>query len=105
MYAFVVIAFSVVAYPALWLWRRFVGTPRTRDQAFVAFHEAQMALLVNVYVGMGFLTCCIGFPVLLLPALLTLRAGRRGALRGEWWRIPLFGWVVRKPADLLGCRT
>lgn len=23
-------------------------------------------------------------------------AGRKAALRGEWWRVPLFGWVIRR---------
>ena len=94
VFAVLFVVLSVLIWPLIWAWRRFVRKPSLPAEQFVVFHADQMWLLMNLYLALSLLTCCLGFPLFLLPALLVIRAGRRGAERGEWWRVPLVGWVL-----------
>ncbi len=83
--------------PVTWIWNRFKRKHLDKNQLFVHFHSDQMGIVCNL-LWLGTIgTCGCGFPFLLIPAFLVMRAGRQAALRGEWWSVPLFGWIVGKP--------
>lgn len=96
--AVIFVLFTIAFVPVLWAWRRWFRKAKDADDRFVRFHADQMDLLSTMLLVCSLCTCCIGFPVFLVPALFIVRAGRQRALSGEWWQFPLFGWIVRRPA-------
>lgn len=83
--------------PVTFIWRRYARKQMDADALFIAFHADQMDILCNVLWVGTILSCGCGFPVLLVPAYLVMRAGRRAAMRGECWTLPVFGWIAGKP--------
>ena len=83
--------------PVTYIWRRYMRKQMDADELFIAFHGDQMDILCNVLWVGTIASCGCGFPVLLLPAYFAMRAGKRAALRGECWTLPVFGWIVGKP--------